>query len=391
MRIGVNAFGCNHGRSGAGSYLLSLVNNLPQSEFKFSLFGHELDRYTYTSSLDGVNFNGIDIKDTDFSERFWHKTSLNPFIKKQKYDAVLYVSGLRLLPMTFNVPSILVIQEAPENLQGLAKIRMRSVFNQVSGTIVPSKYVRKALLNLGVPPDKICVIHNGINDELFKPCGLKNGETVLVQPFSIRRPYIIYASRLANSSKCHVQLIKAFAVFKKKSGAPHRLVIAGAEGESSSAVHAEVLNSPYSSDILLTGYFPHENLPKLYSAADLSIFPSRNEGSGLPVIEAMACGVPTACSNEGALPEIAGEASLYFNSENPEEIAETILRLIDTPENAECRNKLITAGSEWIKKYSWKKTAEETIGYITSCLKRSSKLDNKKAGGIPYYFKTVYL
>lgn len=370
MKIGINAFGCNHGRSGSGSYLFYLVNNLPASKYKFGLFGPEIDKYTYTSNLEDVDFTGLDINDSPISEQFWHKTSLNSFIKKQKYDVLLYVSGLQLLPVSFNVPSFLVIQEAPDKLQGLAKIRIKSVFNQACGIIVPSKYVRSALLDLGVCSDKITVIHNGIDDDLFKPCPAKNGETVLIQPFSIRRPYIIYASRLANSSKCHAELIDAFTIFKKKSGAPHRLVIAGAGGESSSGIHEKVLMSPYSSDILLTGYFPHENLPKLYSAADLCIFPSRKEGSGLPVIEAMACGIPTACSNEGALPEIAGEASLYFNSRNTEEIAETIMKLIDTPENSKCRKNLIGNGLEWIKKYSWKKTAAETVEYIDSRLKQ---------------------
>lgn len=374
MRIGINAFGCNHGRSGAGSYLLSLVNNFPKSEHKLSIFGHELDKYTYTSNLDDVIFNGISINDTEFSEQLWHKTSLNSFIKKQKYNLVLYVSGLRLLPLTFNTPSILIIQEAPNNLHGLSKMRMNIVFRQVCGIIVPSKYVRDSLLNLGVPNDKICVIHNGINNQLFKPTNIKEGETVLIQPFSIRRPYIIYASRLASSSKCHIQLIKAFGIFKKKYKTEHRLVIAGAEGESSSAVHEEVLKSAYSSDILLTGYFPHENLPKLYSSADLSIFPSKNEGAGLPVIEAMACGIPTACSHEGALNEIAGNASLYFNSDNTEEIAETIFKLIDIPENSEYRKNLINTGLECVKKYSWKKTASETLKYIDFCLKNIGTL-----------------
>ena len=125
------------------------------------------------------------------------------------------------------------------------------------------------------------------------------------------------------------------------------------------------MRSPVSSDILLTGYFPHQNLPQLYSAADLCVFPSPVEGVGLPIIEAMACGIPTACAYAGALPEIAGDCTCYFNHKDPAEIAAVIEQLIDAPENQEKRTALIKKGIKWIQQYSWKKTAEETLAYLS--------------------------
>ena len=71
MKIGVDAFGCDHGRSGIGSYILSIVKNLPKNDYEFELFGPELDKYTYTSDIDYVSFTGIDISDTKFSEKIW--------------------------------------------------------------------------------------------------------------------------------------------------------------------------------------------------------------------------------------------------------------------------------------------------------------------------------
>ncbi|MGP1438475.1 MAG: glycosyltransferase family 4 protein [Treponema sp.] len=369
--IGVDAFGCNHGMSGLGSYLFELINNASSQNCDFVLFGHEMDRYTYPTFFNNVSFEGINLSDTDFAKSVWHKAHLNSFIKRNKFDAVLYVSGFRYLPLTLTVPSFLVINDVQNNNNFISNLYIKHIINQVTGFITPSKYVKTSLLNLGVSPSKIAVIHNGVNLNTFKPMEFENKDTIFVQPFSIKRPYIIYASRLADASKSHLELIRAFNIFKKKTGSPHRLVIAGAEGAFTEIVREEVIHSHYSSDILLTGHFPHDALSKLYSASDLCIFPSRNEGSGLSVLETMASGIPTACSNEGALKEIAKDAVLYFDSTSPNDIADKIEKLVNTKENAKLREEMIKKGLECASQYSWKTTSKQTIEYIISKIKKA--------------------
>ena len=370
MKIGVDAFGCDHGRSGIGSYILSIVKNLPKNDYEFELFGPELDKYTYTSDIDYVSFTGIDISDTKLSEKIWHFKNLNSFIKKQRYDAVIYPAGVELLPPIFTVPSILVIQSLlSADLGTIAKMGLKRTLKNASGLISPTKYIQNDLSQFGVNSSDIKVIYNGIDGSLFKPI-TNDEDRVLIQPFAIQRPYIIYASRMTHEQKCHVELIKAFALFKKQTGSPHRLVIAGSDGNNSEAVHNAVIQSGFSSDILLTGYFPHESLPQLYSSADLCVFPSMIEGVGLPVIEAMACGVPVACARAGALPEVAGDSALFFNSKKPEEIAEAISSLVDCDKNTAKRKEIIEKGLDWVKKYNWETTAHQTIEYIDSLLKK---------------------
>ena len=94
---------------------------------------------------------------------------------------------------------------------------IKHIINQVKGFITPSKYVKASLLNLGVSSSKVSVIHNGVNLNIFHPMEVENKDIVSVQPFSIKRPYIIYTSRLADPSKSHVELIRAFNTFKKKT------------------------------------------------------------------------------------------------------------------------------------------------------------------------------
>lgn len=366
MKIGINSFGCNHGRSGIGSYILSIVQNLPKTEDEIELFGHELDRYTYTSNTQ-VSFTGISIADTDTAEKFWHFKNLNGFIKKQKYELVLFPTGIDFLPARFAVPSVLVIQKLiSPTLNSFTRLTVKRALQNAAGIISPTNFIQKDLVDLGIPKSKIKVIRNGLDTGLFNLKSPSESETLIMQPFAIRKPYIIYASQLTHPNKHHVELIKAFSIFKKKSGAAHRLVIAGSDGDNSEAVHKAVIDSGYSSDILLTGYFPHESLAQLYAGAELCIFPSAIEGVGLPVIEAMACGVPVACANAGALPEVAGDASLYFNPQDIEEIANSIAALTDTPENSERRKTLIEAGLSWVKKYDWETTALRTIEFISS-------------------------
>ena len=103
MKIGIDTFGCDHGKSGLGSYLMSFINNLPaESEFEFELFGEEIDRYTYNAKRD-VPFSSIGIKTTPGAIRLWHYLYANRFIKKIGYNAVVFPAGARLIPSKFLV------------------------------------------------------------------------------------------------------------------------------------------------------------------------------------------------------------------------------------------------------------------------------------------------
>lgn len=372
MKVGINTFGCDHGRSGIGSYIHSLVRSLPESGNTVELFGPELDRYTYNSGLDSIDYSGLAVSDSILAERGWHVTGYPAFVRKRKYDAVLFPAGIRLLPLKFEATPVVVIQDIISDLyrnsdQGILTGLFKMQLKKAPAIIAASGYIRDDLIRLGIPESRIRVIYNGIDTSLFYPRPQSNNEAVLIHPFSIRRPYIIYASRVTYPSKCHVELVRAFEIFKKRTGAPHRLVIAGADGSNAEIVHREVIKSSVSSDILLTGYFPHQSLPELYSAADACVFPAASEGVGLPVLEAMACGIPVACASSGALNEMAGDGALFFNQADPESIADAITKTVRLPsgENDSSRADLVKRGMSWVSRFSWEKCAHETFSYMT--------------------------
>ena len=364
MRIGIDTFGCEHRQSGAGSYLYSLIKSLPETENdEVELFGVETDRFVYDFSKSSFSFLGLNIPDSLFAVQLWHTLFLKWFLKKQKYDVVLYPASLQNLPVSYSTPSVLVINELlsevlKKNKSFFFKHRLKKVLFHSAKIIVPSLYVKKELVGFGVPADSIEIIHNGVDHSLFFPRKIENNEAVLIQPFSIKRPYLIYPSRIQHPEKKHVELIKAFNLFKKRTGLPHKLVLAGSEGQNTAVVHKAVLDSPYVSDIILTGYFPHKNLPELFSCADACIIPSVCESASLAVLEAMACGIPVLCSNAGGLSEVAGPAPIYFDSDNIEEIATDIEKIIS---DKELREKIVNESTAWVKRFTWEKTSSKTL------------------------------
>ena len=367
MNIGIDVFGCDHGRSGSGSYVLSLVKNLPlDKDCTYDLFGPEIDRYTFDSGDGRSTYSGIQIPDSITAERLWHLFRLEHFAAKKKYDAVLFPIDSRLIRYTRKIPAIVVVHDVlsetykASNDVWALKLQMNALRN-ASKVIAVSQYIRKDLVSLGIRSEKIEVIYDGIDHSMFYPRPVLDSAMVNIQPFAIKKPYIIYASRLSKPEKKHIELIRAFAVFKKKTGLSHRLVLAGSEDPYAESIHREAAACEYASDIFITGYFPYKDFPELYSGSEACVFPSVGEGVGLPLIEAMASGIPVACAKAGSLPEIAGDCALYFNPDDTEECALAIESVIT---DGKLRERLIKSGFEWVKRFSWEKTAEKTIDLV---------------------------
>ena len=366
IKVGIDTFGCDHGRSGLGSCLFYLTSNLPaqDEDIQFELFGSETDRFTFTGN-NGFSFQAVQIADNLRAEQSWHhRGGIKIFVIKNAYDLVIYPAVSKVFPFTFIKNGIAlvntVLSASIEKMNFVHKKLLKHGLSKVKLIIAGTEYIKNDLTKLGIPEEKIRVIYNGIDHKIFFP-KLSADEEVYVSPFSVKRPYFIYGSRLSNQYKKHIELIKAFEIFKKKTGLPHRLVLAGEDGDYSKEINNAVFNSEFASDIFITGFFPHESFATLYSGAEACIFPAVNEGIGLPIIEAMASGIPVLCSDSGALKEIGGHAPLYFNSDKPEEIASLMEKITS---DADLKAKMIDLGHIQAGKFNWNKTAEELIKII---------------------------
>ena len=170
---------------------------------------------------------------------------------------------------------------------------------------------------------------------------------------------ILYISRIEHPGKNHVRLIEAYGRLPRAVAEAHPLVIAGADWKDAETVHAAAAASPHAAFIRFTGFVPEGELEQLWDAAGFYVFPSLFEGFGLSLVEAMARGIPCACSNNGSLGEIAGDAALTFDPENAGEIADALLRLVSEPEQE--RSARIARGRDWVKRYSW---ADHAAGLV---------------------------
>lgn len=377
MKIGIDIFGCEHGRSGLGSYLLSLVSNLPShDDISYELFGSEVDRYTYRGSKD-TTFARVNVPESLAAERMWHIFNVNSFARKQNYGVVYYAAGSRMLPLGFKTPSVALVNDIISNIFREAddfwlRRQIKMGLSKADCIIAPSEYIKQDLIKAKIRCKRIEVIYSGVDHSLFYPRTELDfvSDVVEIKPFAIKRPYFIYASRMHSAEKKHIELIKAFTLFKEQTKAPHRLVIAGSEGACSQEIHKAAIESSAASDIFITGYFPHENFPELYRNAEACVFPAVNEGGGLAILEAFACGIPVLCSNFGALKEVANDNAMFFDSDNIEDIAECMSKIVF---DSELRGRLVKKGLEWSKNFSWENTANHTLEVLRDVASTSKK------------------
>ncbi len=140
--------------------------------------------------------------------------------------------------------------------------------------------------------------------------------------------------------------------------ARYRLVLAGGNGYGSETIHEFIRKERLESRVAVLGYVSANRLPALYQAASVLLFPSLEEGFGLPVLEAMTHGLPVVTSCTSSLPEVGGEAALYIDPHDPSDIAEKILRAV---EDEDLRKKMIAQGLARVRDFTWRRAAEATL------------------------------
>jgi len=172
-------------------------------------------------------------------------------------------------------------------------------------------------------------------------------------------PFLLAIGRL-EKRKNIIGLIKAFELIKK-DGWIGKLVLIGKPGYGYSEIKKAIQDSPYKEDIIEKGYVSNEEKWRILQSATVFVFPSFYEGFGMPLLEAFAARVPVAASNASSLPEVGGDACVYFNPENIDDMARKIKEVL---ENENLRQDLIQKCRTRLQNFSWEKCARETLEVI---------------------------
>lgn len=172
-----------------------------------------------------------------------------------------------------------------------------------------------------------------------------------------KKPYLLYVGSLYPHKNVET-LVKALKILITNNQLPMTLTVVCGRSFFWKRFKKFIENENAQDFVKLVGYVPDEDLAVLYKNSEAFIFPTLSEGFGLPGLEAMAAGTPVVCSDIPVLREVYGDAALYFNPKNANDIASKIMQIYS---NKTLRSNLMAKGKERAKYYSWRKMAEETL------------------------------
>jgi glycosyltransferase involved in cell wall biosynthesis len=229
--------------------------------------------------------------------------------------------------------------------------------------ITLSEHSKKDIVRTyGIAEEKVTVTHLGAGNEFFSR-NKEKAQEYIAQRYRIHGDFVLYLGRL-QARKNLARLVDAYALVRK-AGFSQKLVIAGKQDSLFEPVRSRIMELNLEKDILLPGYVHTEDVPIFYSAAEVFIYPSLYEGFGLPVVEAMSCGVPVITSRGSSLEEVAGDAALLIDPLDELSIAQALMQVLG---DAELRKRFGEAGLIRSRQFNFKDAARQTIAVYESVM-----------------------
>ncbi len=220
----------------------------------------------------------------------------------------------------------------------------------------------------GINKDRITVTPLGVDHQTFLPREQPSDRTFRAM-YDLNRPYILsLATR--EPRKNLESAIEGYDAYRSGGGKPYPLVLVGANGWKNRSIREAIKRSEYKADIRILGYVPEKHKTALYRGAEVFLFPSFYEGFGLPVLEAMACGVPVITSFTSSLPEIVKDAGLLIDPFNVNDVTAALRVLLDENGSEETKKQFKEKGARYAKDYTWVATATRTLQTLQSLFTR---------------------
>lgn len=366
MIVGIEGRTLQGERYGVARYLINLLREMVALEAD--------DRYiVFTSGpIEPLGFSSPRLEIKTLSMRpslLWRHLRLPLAMRRDGVD--LHFSPSYFLPLLKLCPAVVVVHDItfkvhPEWFARDRRFRFDDLFwrevARAERIITVSEHSKVDIVRvLDVAPERVTVIPEAA-DTLFAPVEDEDRLEAVRRKFGLGRDFLFTAGSIHTRRNLE-RLIEAVGAASRALDAPLELLILGTPAPFSPPVDIQgtARRCGMEERVKRIGYVSEEELLLLYNACTLFVYPSLYEGFGLPVIEAMACGTPVACSNTTSIPEVAGGAAEYFDPESVEEMAEAVRRVMA---DASLRQRLSRAGKERASSFSWRRAAKETAAVL---------------------------
>ncbi len=296
----------------------------------------------------------------------WDHLTLPRLAKQHSADVILHVKNT--IPLTVKTPSVVVVHDLIHHLHPevfkqtdarYMQWMMKRTLPKAQHIIAISQSTKKDLLRLipGINPEKVSVVYQAARP-MFDATYTDEAVTELRQRLNLPDKFFLYTGSLS-PRKNVTRLLTAFASIADKTEAD--IVVTGGKSWGSENIGSHVESLGVTSRVHRLGFVEDADMPLLYRAATVYVYPSLYEGFGIPLLEAMASETPVISANTSSMPEVGGDAVLYIDPTNTDQLADALFTLIDSPQLQE---KYIRRGREQRKKFSWTESAKAHISIL---------------------------
>ena len=355
-------------KHGMDMVALELVRNLQEIDHhnEYTVFIKEDEDHCLRSE---GNFKIVELKNAPYP--VWEQYLLPRAAKDAGCDllhctsntAPLYTS----IPLVVTLHDIIYMERLSlltkgfTNYQKFGNLYRRMVvpgiINKCRRLITVSEFEKQRIVDFfGIDPAKVTAIYNGVSSH-FRP--VNDPETLLSvkQKYNLPDRFFFFFGN-TDPKKNTIGVLKALSLFLRNSEEKIPLVMLDFDRDELAKLIREVGDPSIAGYIKLTGYVPNTELPGIYALSTIFLYPSLRESFGIPMLEAMACGTPVITSNTSSMPEIAGNAALIIDPFKPEQITDSMIKLLANPS---LRSDLVVSGKVQAKKFTWNNMAKDVL------------------------------
>jgi glycosyltransferase involved in cell wall biosynthesis len=372
MKIGIDIRTLSFRRGGISQYTYHLLKNLLAIDGKNSYYLFNYNRSPYDWDHFRGNAREIILRCPQRSgfKTFWENVLVPLAVRKKGIQ--LWFSPDFTIPRLLRTKSVITIHDLIfENFYDIRKNKLAADLSAKVEFSVKrcSKIIAVSCFTCGrilerhkLAAAKVHVIPEAADERFHK---IHDSEAIrrVLQRYKIDFEYILFVGEISERKNI-ARLLKAYHVLHRMNKTKNRkLVLAGKVTADTPKILQEVDHLGLQSHVLLTGYVPNEDLPFIYNAADLFVFPSLYEGFGIPPLEAMASQVPVVASSATSIPEVVGNGAIMFDPYSIEDMVEKIDRVLD--ENFD-RDSLLQKALDQAERFTWENSARKTLALFES-------------------------